>query len=143
MSSQQVMVKRSRGKKQQEETEKQQHVIVTKSNLFKGFTIEGVLNYFLKQSTKLGSSSCCGRFLAGRTTAPSTVTFKLAGLFPVVISNSFCSKTCKESVFGHYNVLLFHCFFLLLFSLLLLTIIHKKGIPNVVFLCDFESSLHP
>ena len=40
-----VMIKRSREKKQQEETEKQQHVIVTENNLFKGFTTEGVRNY--------------------------------------------------------------------------------------------------
>ena len=42
MSSLRVMVKRSRGKKQQKETEKQQHVIVTENNLLKGFTTEGV-----------------------------------------------------------------------------------------------------
>ena len=42
MSSLQVMVKRSRGKKQQKETEKQQHVIVTENNLFKGFITEGI-----------------------------------------------------------------------------------------------------
>ena len=34
MCSLRIMVKRSRGKKQQEETEKQQHVIVTENNLF-------------------------------------------------------------------------------------------------------------
>ena len=34
------MVKRSKRKKQQEETEKQQHVIMTENNLFKGFTTE-------------------------------------------------------------------------------------------------------
>ena len=45
MSSLRVMVKNSRGKKQQEETEKQQHVIVTEKNLFKGFTTESVRNY--------------------------------------------------------------------------------------------------
>ena len=38
------MVKNSRGKKQQEETEKQQHVIVTENKLFKGFNTEGVRN---------------------------------------------------------------------------------------------------
>ena len=32
------MVKRSRGKKQEEETEKQKHFIVTENNLFKCFT---------------------------------------------------------------------------------------------------------
>ena len=45
MSSLRVMVKRSRGKKQQKETEKQQHIILTENNLFKGFTTEDVQNY--------------------------------------------------------------------------------------------------
>ena len=45
MSSLRVMVKRSRGKDQQEETEKQEHVIVTEKKLFKGFTTEGIQNY--------------------------------------------------------------------------------------------------
>ena len=45
MSSLRVIVKRSKGKKQQEETEKQQQVIETENNLFKGFTTEGVRNY--------------------------------------------------------------------------------------------------
>ena len=45
MSSLRVMFKRSRGKKLQEETEKQLHVIVTEKNLFKGFTTERVRNY--------------------------------------------------------------------------------------------------
>ena len=45
MSSLRVMVKRSRGKKQQEEIKKQQHVIVTENNLFKGFTGKGIRNY--------------------------------------------------------------------------------------------------
>ena len=45
ISSLRVMVKLSRGKKQQDETEKQQYVIVTENNLFKGFTKEGVQNY--------------------------------------------------------------------------------------------------
>ena len=45
MSSLRVMVQRSRGKNQQEETEKQQHVIVAENNLFKSFTVEGVRNY--------------------------------------------------------------------------------------------------
>ena len=35
------MIKRSRGKKQQEETEKQQYIIVTENNILKGFTTEG------------------------------------------------------------------------------------------------------
>ena len=38
------MVKRSRGKKQQEETKKYQHVIVTENNLFKGFTTKALRN---------------------------------------------------------------------------------------------------
>ena len=38
------MVKRSSGKKQYEETEKKQHVIVTENNLFEGFTKEVVRN---------------------------------------------------------------------------------------------------
>ena len=45
MSSLPVMVKGSRGKKQKEETDKQQHVIVTENNLFKGFTTKGIRNY--------------------------------------------------------------------------------------------------
>ena len=39
------MVKNSRGKKQQKETEKQQHVIVAENKLFKSFTTEGIRNY--------------------------------------------------------------------------------------------------
>ena len=39
------MVKRSRGKKKQQETEKQQHVIVLENNLFKDFTTKVVQNY--------------------------------------------------------------------------------------------------
>ena len=42
MSFLRVMLKRSRGKKQWKETEKQQHVIVIENNLFKEFTTEGV-----------------------------------------------------------------------------------------------------
>ena len=45
MSSLQVIVKRSKGKKQEEEKEKPQHVIATENNLFKGFTTNGVQNY--------------------------------------------------------------------------------------------------
>ena len=55
MSSLRVMVKRNRGKQQREETEKQQHVIVTENNLFKCFTTEGIRNYDQKQSGKLDS----------------------------------------------------------------------------------------
>ena len=45
MSSLRVMVKRSRGRKQQEETEKHQHMIMTENNLFKGYATKDVLNY--------------------------------------------------------------------------------------------------
>ena len=45
MASLRNMVEQSRRKKQLEKTEKQQHVIVTENNLFKGFTIECVRNY--------------------------------------------------------------------------------------------------
>ena len=45
MSSLEVVGKRSGRKRQQEETEKQQHVIVTENNLFKGFTTKGIRNY--------------------------------------------------------------------------------------------------
>ena len=55
MSCLRVMVKRSRGKNQQKETEKQQYVIVTENNLFKGFTAEDVRNYDQKLSGKLDS----------------------------------------------------------------------------------------
>ena len=48
MSSLRVMVKRSRGKKQQKETEEQQDVIVTENNLFKGYATKDVLNYHRK-----------------------------------------------------------------------------------------------
>ena len=90
MSSLRVTVKRSRGKKQQKETEKQQHVIVTENNLFKGFTTEGVRNYDQKYSGKLDSGfswncSRCGRFIDSRFGTPSTVTVKLAGLFSEII----------------------------------------------------------
>ena len=53
MSSLRVMVKRSRGKKQQEETEKQQHFIVTESNLFKGFNTEDIRKYDQEESGNL------------------------------------------------------------------------------------------
>ena len=49
------MDKRSRGKKQQEKTEKWQYVIVTVNNLFKGFTTEDERNCNQKQSGKLDS----------------------------------------------------------------------------------------
>ena len=42
MPSLRVMVKKCKGKKQQEETEKQQYIIVTENKLFKDFTAEGV-----------------------------------------------------------------------------------------------------
>ena len=68
-SSSRVMVKNNReGKKQHEETEKQQNIIVTENNLFKDFTTEGVRNYDQKLSSKhyrcvTWNSSCSGRFL--------------------------------------------------------------------------------
>ena len=71
------------------------------------------------------------------------VTVKIARLLLVAISNTFCSKTFKYIVFCHNNVLLFLCFFLLLFTVLLSTITRKKCIPDVTFLRDSESSLHP
>ena len=55
MSALRVMDKRSREKKQQKETEKQQQVIVTEKYLFKGFTTEDVWNYDQKLSGKFGS----------------------------------------------------------------------------------------
>ena len=45
MSSLRVMVKRGRGKKRQEETEKHQHVIETENILFIGYSAKDVLNY--------------------------------------------------------------------------------------------------
>ena len=47
MCSLKVVVQKSREKKQKEETEKQQHVIVTEINLFKDFATEGFRNYDL------------------------------------------------------------------------------------------------
>ena len=45
MPPSELMDKRSRGKKKQlEEIEKQQHVIVVENTLFKGFTTKGVQN---------------------------------------------------------------------------------------------------
>ena len=44
MSSLRVMVENNRGKKGQEETEKQQQVIVTENSLFKGFATKSVKN---------------------------------------------------------------------------------------------------
>ena len=40
-----VLLKEEEGKKQLEEIEKQQHVIVTENNLFLGFTTKGIRNY--------------------------------------------------------------------------------------------------
>ena len=47
------MVKSSREKTQQEETEKQQHFIVTESNLFKGFNTEDIRKYDQEESGNL------------------------------------------------------------------------------------------
>ena len=40
-----ITVKRSKEKKQQQETEKQQYAIVLENSLFKDFTTKGVQNY--------------------------------------------------------------------------------------------------
>ena len=95
MSSLRVMVKRSRGNQQLEETEKQQHVIMTENNL--GFSTGGILNYDQKylESDVAWSFSSCGRFLPGRSAETPTVAIKLAGLLLFVIVNNFCTKTFK------------------------------------------------
>ena len=120
MSSLWVMVKRSRGKKQQEEMEEQQHVIETENNLFKRFTTKGIPNYDRKSSGKLGSDcrwrcQSTGKESSTAWGIPCDATVKLAELLLVVISNSFCSKTFKWSVFCCNNVVLFLSFVLLLF----------------------------
>ena len=94
------MVKRSRGKKQQKEIEKQQHIIVIENSLFKGFTREGVPNYDQKQSGELDSgvdseTSRWKKFLAGRSAETPTVTIKLSELLLAVILNTFCSEIFK------------------------------------------------
>ena len=144
------MVKRSRGKKTQEETKKQQHVIVTENNIFK----EGVRNYEQKKSGKLDNggawnSTHCGTFLASRYAAPSTVAANLGRLLSVLILSIFCRKTFKYFVFCNNNELLFLCFSLFwcchcCFSpLFLLIITRKEDSSNLAFLCDSDSSLHP
>ena len=55
MSSLRVMVKRSRGNKQQKETEKQQYDTASENHLFKGFTTEGCRNFDQKYFGKLDS----------------------------------------------------------------------------------------
>ena len=55
---------RCRRKEHQEETEKQQHVIVTENNLFKGFSTKDVRNYYRKQSGQLDND---GRWRCGST----------------------------------------------------------------------------
>ena len=47
------------------------------------------------ESGVIWNSSRCGRFLAGRFATPSTVTVKIAGLLPMVISNTFCTPLNK------------------------------------------------
>ena len=69
MSALRVMVKRNREKKQQEETEKQQHVIVIEKTLFIGFPIKGVRNYEKKQSDELDRD---GRWRYGSTSQESS-----------------------------------------------------------------------
>ena len=61
MCSFRIMVKRRGGKKQREETDNQQHVIMTEKILFKGLTTKGIRNYNRKYSGKLdnyGRWSC-------------------------------------------------------------------------------------
>ena len=103
-----MVIKEAEKKKHQEETEKQQHVIVTENNLFKGFTTQGVRNYDQKYSGKLDSGvawnySCCGRFFDSRFAAPSTVTVKLAGLFLLAMSENenmafFCNEKWHKNI---------------------------------------------
>ena len=45
ISSLRVIIKRRGGKKQREETDNQQHVIMTEKILFKGLTTKGIRNY--------------------------------------------------------------------------------------------------
>ena len=100
MSSLRVMVKRSRGKKQQKEREKQQHVIVTVNNLFKDFTKEGVRNHDQKQSSKLDNgvawnSSRLRKFLDGRSAAPYIVTVKFDGLLSTLMKKIGITSECN------------------------------------------------
>ena len=108
-----VMVKRSRGKKHQEETEKQQHVIVTESSLFKGL-LQKVFKITTESSpASLTATVDCAAdhveiilrlsrhlqrswpeiFQIVRNSMRRPI--KLAGLHLVVILNTFCSKTYK------------------------------------------------
>ena len=115
MSSLRVMVKRSKGKRKQKETEKQQHVIARENNLFKVLLQKAFEITTESSPTSLTATvDCAANLPAGGI--PYDATIKLAGLLPIVNSNTFCSKTCKMIVFCHIYVLLFHCFFLLLFS---------------------------
>ena len=63
------MIKRRGGKKQQEDVQKQQHVIMTENNLFKGYTTKDVLNYDRKESSKLDNN---GRWRCGSTVQESS-----------------------------------------------------------------------
>ena len=137
MSSLRVMDKKSRWKKQQVETEKQQHFIMTENNLLKGFTTKDVWNYDRKWSIKLDSEGRwpCGSTIQESSTywgIPLDAAIKLAVLFLVVILNTLCSKIFKWIVFCHSYVLL------LLFFLSLLTIILQEDISNVTFLYKWQ-----
>ena len=58
------MIKRSRGKKQREELEKKQHVVVTENILFKGFATEGVRNYDQKPANFTVTVDCAANLQA-------------------------------------------------------------------------------
>ena len=92
MSSFRVMVNRSRGKKQQEETEEQQRVIIRESYLIRGFIYLNVGNYDQKYSRKIDS---VGRWRCGSSVQESS-TINLAGLLLAINSNTFCHKTFKK-----------------------------------------------
>ena len=97
MSSLRFMVKWRSGKKQQEQAEKQQHVVATEINLFKSFTTNGVQNYDRYYSGKLDSDGrCCSSSIKKKSSTawgiPCDATIKLAGLFLGVISNPICIK---------------------------------------------------
>ena len=92
------MVKRSREKKQQEETKKHQHMIMTENNLFKGYatkmfliTIENSPESFTL--TVDGATDLPSRNFAQREEFHATI--KLVQLLLVIISNTLCIKTFK------------------------------------------------
>ena len=85
MSSLRVMVKRSRGKKLQEETEKQQHVVVTKTIYLK-VLLQKVMEITTRSSPASlrvalhGIPLVVEEFLAGRSTSLSTTVALLSSL---------------------------------------------------------------